>query len=128
MSKSKEDLINYRIFKSEKALEAAKGLVELENYDGATNRLYYSAFYVVSAALLQLDVVVKTHSGVRSKFHELLVKNGRIKKSSGQHYNVLFSNRQDADYTDFIDFPKEEVEELLGTTKAFVEEIKKLLL
>lgn len=127
MKKSKGDLIQYRIQKCDKALKAAEGLVDLEDYDGAINRLYYSAFYAISAALLNYDVFVKSHSGVKSKFHELIIKPNKVDSKGGKLFNQLFDNRHDADYSDFVVFTKGEVDDLIQRTKEFVSEIKLLV-
>jgi len=127
MKRSKGDLIQYRIQKCDRAFKAAAGLADLEDYDGAINRLYYSAFYAISAALLNYDIIVKSHSGVKSKFHELIIKPNKVDSKSGKLFNQLFDNRHDADYSDFVVFTKENVDDLIQRTKEFISEIKLLI-
>ncbi|MCW3109591.1 MAG: hypothetical protein JWQ09_4097 [Segetibacter sp.] len=93
MKRSKGDLIQYRIQKCDNAFTAAEGFANLEDYDGAINRLYYSAFYAISAALLNYDIFVKSHSGVKSEFHELIIKPNKVDSKSGKLFNQLFDNR-----------------------------------
>ena len=64
-----ESLILSKIRKAEQRLLEAKVLFENSFYDSVVNRLYYALFYSVNGCLLMKEIVVKTHSGVKSKFH-----------------------------------------------------------
>lgn len=62
------------------------------------NRLYYSAFYAVSAALLDRQVSFMKHAGVRASLHRELVKTGLLEEKWGKLYDRLFEDRQEGDY------------------------------
>ncbi len=85
------------------------------------------AFYAVSALLLKKDVYTKTHSGLKSKFNEEIIKNGKWPSTIGEIYNHLFNLRANGDSGDFIIFTKEEIEPLIERIKERINEIKKLI-
>ena len=66
MSYQKDDLIQYRLNKSQTTLHEAKSLADNGFWNGAANRLYYSCFYAVIALLAQSDNSARTHQ--RSTF------------------------------------------------------------
>ncbi len=76
---------------------------------------------------MNYDIFVKSHSGVKSKFHELIIKQNKVDSKSGKLFNQLFDNRHDADYQDFVVFTKENVDDLIQRTKDFITELKQLI-
>ncbi|NJM15176.1 MAG: HEPN domain-containing protein [Bacteroidales bacterium] len=50
---SKAEYINYRVSKSKETYEDALILAEKGRWNSCVNRLYYSAYYLVSALLYQ---------------------------------------------------------------------------
>lgn len=56
MTGSKTDLIKYRLHRAKETFEDAKILGERHRWNSAVNRLYYAAFYAVSALLLKSDL------------------------------------------------------------------------
>ena len=100
----KQELINHRVQRSQETFEDAILLASKEHWSSVVNRLYYAAFYAVSALLLQMDVYSKTHTGLKSKFHEHFIKTQKLSYGAGKIYDELFSYRQDGDYSDFITY------------------------
>lgn len=127
MKKSVNDLIKYRIHRSEATLNEAEALEKINQWNGVVNRLYYVAFYSVSALLLKKDIYTKTHSGLKSKFNQEIIKKGELDANFGETYNQLFNLRTNGDYGDFIVFTKEEIEPLIEKTKNLIAGIKKLI-
>lgn len=127
MKRNVNDLIQYRINRSDVTFKEAKALAEIEQWNGVINRLYYVAFYAVSALLLRKEIYTKTHSGLKSKFNEEIIKKGKLPSNLGEIYNQLLELRANGDYGDFIVFTKEEVEPLIERTKKLINEIKKLI-
>lgn len=70
MTGSKEDLIEYRLFRAKDTLDDAKILAEKNKWNSAINRLYYASYYAVTALLLNADLKPSTHNGVKSNFTE----------------------------------------------------------
>ena len=60
----KKALIGYRKQKAYDSLKEAKAVAQLGFWNLAGNRLYYAAFHMASALLLDKGIVAKTHSGV----------------------------------------------------------------
>ncbi len=120
-------LIRYWWEKSEAGLRAAKREFEAEAFSFAVNRLYYAAFYAVSAALFDRRLFFKKHSGVRAAFHREFVKPGFIDVKWGKFYDRLFEDRQEGDYVAFIKFEKDYVNEQLRESKEFLKMVKPLI-
>ncbi len=87
MSYSKKDLINYRIDRAEETLADARLLVSEKRWHSATNRLYYSCFYIVSAYMIYAGNTATTHSGLKFLFNKELVKAGTVSKADGVLFN-----------------------------------------
>jgi uncharacterized protein (UPF0332 family) len=73
------------------------------------------------------DVIVKTHSGAKNKFHLLFIKQRIISETTGKLIDYLFGLRSDADYGDFTTYSREDVEPLLDETNTAILEIRKWL-
>ncbi len=110
MKEHKTELINYRISRAKETFEDAKILANKERWNSVINRLYYAAFYAVSALLLYHDLKPTTHTGAKSNFSEFFIKPGIISKELGKKYSQLFSWRHKGDYADLFDFNREKSE------------------
>ena len=64
----RSEMVRYWWSRSLDSLASARREVEAGSYAFAMNRLYYAAFYSVSAALLEREQSFKKHSGVRAAF------------------------------------------------------------
>ena len=64
----RDSYINYRLDKAKETFEVAALLVENGKWNSAINRLYYAAYYAVSALLIKSNVEAKTHAGVKRQF------------------------------------------------------------
>ena len=84
--------------KSYEANESATVLLEHRQYAGCVNRLYYAAFYALSAVLAKRGLSYGKHSAVRASMHRDFVKTGLLSADAGMIYNRLFEWRQKADY------------------------------
>lgn len=109
MTGSKKDLIQYRLHRAKDTYADAELLADSERWNSAINRLYYSAYYAVTALLLDPDLNSTTHNGAKSKFSESFIKTRKISKEFGKIYSQLFTWRQKGDYDDLFDFEKDKV-------------------
>ena len=66
----------------------------------AANRLYYAAYYAVSALLISYKYEASTHNGVIQMFGKVFLRNNIIDKKYGKTFNQLFSLRLTGDYED----------------------------
>ena len=90
MKEHKTELINYRISRAKETFEDAKILANKERWNSVINRLYYAAFYAVSALLLYHDLKPTTHTGAKSNFSEFFIKPGIISKELGKNTHNFF--------------------------------------
>ena len=125
--KNLSDIVRYWIEKSKDSLDAAKDELKSNRLSFSVNRIYYACFYTVSAVLLYKGYRFKKHSGVRSAFHQHLIKEGLISQDDGKFYDVIFEARQRGDYIELVSFKKEKVEEWLNQAEMFVRTLKRLV-
>jgi uncharacterized protein (UPF0332 family) len=125
MKDSKDDLIKYRLKRAWDTLDDARLLADNDKWNSAINRLYYSAFYAVSALLLEKGLNPTTHNGAKSNFTQYFIKTGEISIEIGKTYSQLFTWRQKGDYSDLFDFDKNKVEPYFGPVKTLITTIEK---
>ena len=102
--------------------------VQYEFWNSCVNRLYYACFHAVRALLTAKDVNdVKTHAGVWSMFNLHIVRPGLIPHDQAAFYSTLMDCRSEADYDDFQEFSREEVESFMEGTRVFLQQIKDLV-
>lgn len=127
MKKTKEEILSFRLKKSDTVLKEAKSLIEDDYWEGAITRLYYSAFHALSALMLHRDIRIKSHVGAKAMFELHFVKTGEVDKEWSKFYTKFFENRNDSDYEDFAVFTREDVMPLLPETEEFIAVIKRLI-
>ena len=120
-------VVAYWFEKAEESLKSAKREFEAGSLSFAMNRVYYSAFYAVSALLIAHSLSFKKHSGVRAAFHKKFVKPGLVERRWGRFYDQLFEDRQEGDYVVFITFEPAYVEKQLSECAQFIEQIRPLI-
>ncbi len=128
MTGSKEDLINYRLFRAKDTLDDARILVDNKKWNSAINRLYYASYYAVMALLLASDLNPTTHNGAKSNFTEHFVKTEKIGKEYGRIYSQLFTWRQKGDYDDLFDFSEERVLPYLNPVSKLISIIEEMII
>ncbi len=126
-SEQADDLIAYRIGRSKETFEEALMMRRAGHWNTCANRLYYAAFYAVSALLARHGFSSSKHTGVKSLFNQYFVKTGKMDKDAGRLSNRLFDARQEGDYMDFVYFDKNTVEPLIGQTEIFLNSICKII-
>lgn len=120
-------MVDYKFQKAIRTLEQAKGNIELKYWEVIANRLYYAAYYAVSALLLANKISVKTHNGVIQMFGMKFVKTNIVDAEFGKLYNRLFSLRLTGDYNDSYTLSEDDVVSLVEPTEKFIAEIRKLV-
>lgn len=119
-------LILYRLNRAEETLAEARLLGQAEHWNACANRLYYAAFYAVSALLVRDGRVAAKHSGIKAMFNQYYVKLNVVTKEHGRLYNRLFDLRQEGDYLDFVFLDAERVAPLIEDTAVFIDHIRAL--
>ncbi len=127
---NEEDKLLYianRLERSDKALQEVSVLAEMQHYNTAISRLYYSLFYVVSAYLAKNDLVSKTHAGALHHFNKEIVKPGKIDKSYAKSYAKAFQMRQVGDYGDLEEFTLEDLNAIQPAIIELIKQVKQLI-
>ena len=128
MSYSKEELAKYRLERAKESLEEAKILGFSDHWNTASNRLYYGCFYIASSYLVINNFQASTHAGIKNAFNKELIKTGKLEAKYGLLYNKLFNLRQDADYRDYRDVTKEEIQPMIDQVEDLIRQVERLLI
>ena len=120
-------LIAYRLQRAVETLEEAHLMQSISHWNTCANRLYYAAFYAVSALLVRDSHVSSKHSGVKALFNRHYVKLNIVTKEDGRLYSRLFDLRQEGDYLDFVSLDAETIEPFVEATALFIDTIRLLL-
>jgi uncharacterized protein (UPF0332 family) len=123
----REEMVRYWWRKARDSMASAKREYGAGAYSFAMNRLYYAAFYAVSAVLLDREQTFKKHSGVRAAFHRQFVRTGIVDLKWGQLYDQLFEDRQEGDYVEFVSFEPEYVAYQMERCSEFLDALRPLL-
>jgi hypothetical protein len=120
-------LIQYRTNRAEETLEETKLAIENNRLHLAANRIYYSAFYVVSALALKKGFKTSKHSQLLSWFNKEFVKKELIDMNLGKFYLDAFEMRQESDYDDLVSFDLKYIQAKLTLAEDFVKKIKEFI-
>lgn len=115
------------IERANKYLKSSKMLLEGEDYESSVSRSYYAMFYSAEAALLTKNMSFSSHRAVISAFGEHFVKTDIFSREMGKELNRAFEKRQLGDYEYTFVISKEEAEEILVSSKEFVEKVTQYL-
>jgi uncharacterized protein (UPF0332 family) len=113
------ELSRYRIRRARETFDEVPILLENGLWNTAVNRLYYASYYAVIALLIQNEINVNTHAGVRQMFGLHFAKTGVVASELGRFYSSLFTMRQSANYKDYLD--------LLEPANELIKRIEELL-
>lgn len=123
----RHDVVVYRLEKVNRTLDEARTLTAFKYWSLIANRLYYAAYYAVSALLVAYGYNVKSHEGTISQFSLHFAKSGIVPKEMGKFYHDLFELRLKGDYSDRFDLTEEEVMPLFEPTEQLIDKITTLV-
>ncbi len=123
----KKAIIDYRKQKAYDNLNEAKEVAKLGFWNLAGNRLYYSAFHMASALLLDKGFTARSHSGVIHLVGAQFIAKGLLDKSYGRLFSRLFGLRQSGDYDDLYDATEDEVSPYIERTLVFITDMENLI-
>ncbi len=112
---------------AEESLESARRELEYGSFVFAFNRIYYTAFYAVSAVLMQDGRHFTKHAAVRSALHRDLIHTRKLRPEHGVFFDRAFENRQQGDYWPFFTFAPEDVQQEIAACASFLEDIRPLI-
>jgi len=123
----KKALSKYRLEKAEKLIEDAEILLKESRWESSVNRSYYAVLSAAKAALILFGIDPKTHEGVKTMINKKLVLDGFIPKEYGKWFRNLLSEREDADYADYVTIDSSDAEEAYKNASSFTEKIKEVI-
>lgn len=126
-SDERQAIVIFRLQKAEATLEEAKGNMQMQYWAVVANRVYYAAYYAVSALLIYNGFDAQTHGGIIRLFGLHFISKGIISRESGRLYSKLFELRQTGDYDDVYMLSKEDVDNLIEPTQNLINEVRVLM-
>lgn len=121
------DDLEMGIAKAEECLSDSIYLYEGNRYEAVVNRAYYCMFKIVQTLLLDKDVYTKTHSGAKSKFHEIFLKANLLPAPLGKIFQDAFDIRQNADYEFEIEITEGSAKQTFEDATFFLKTVKEFL-
>ena len=95
---SLEEQLRLMLQKATRSLNAAQRHIEEGDYDFASSRAYYAAFYAMEAALLTKELSFSRHTGVISGFNQHFIRTAIFPREFSKLIARLFRERQVGDY------------------------------
>lgn len=83
-AEERHDVVEYRLEKAGKTLEEAKANIAFKYWSLIANRLYYAAYYAVSALLVANGYLPKSHEGTIHLFGLHIVNEGILPQEMGK--------------------------------------------
>lgn len=120
------DVVIYRLEKAQTTLEQAKGVLNLRYWEIIANRLYYAAYYAVSALLISNGYQVKSNEGIVTLFGLHFVKEGIVPQKIGRFFNHLLELKLNGDYSDNNNLTEEDVLPLFEPTEQLIDQVSAL--
>lgn len=126
-SEDRRNLVIYRMNRANETIQEAVYNANGGYFNTAVNRLYYAAYYAISALLLHNGHATSTHAGIKALFSLHFIRTGILDVEYGQTFLTLFENRQSGDYEDFVYCDLGLFNQLLPKTEALIAAISDLL-
>lgn len=121
-------VVTYRLEKAERAMEQAKANLPMQFWEVIANRMYYAAYYAVSALLIAHGLAAKTHETIVRLFGLHFIKTGILPTEQGKLYNKLFTLRLTGDYNDHYNLDEQDVIPLVEPTEKLIKDVAALTL
>lgn len=124
---TQKDLALYRIQTAKSTLDAARILLDAEEYRGANNRAYYAAFYAINAVHALEGNSYKRHKDAIGNFNKNFVKTGIFPKEIGRKVSEMEEIRHASDYDDFYIASKEESVRQIAVADELIQLVEKYI-
>lgn len=98
---TRKDLVLYRIQTAKSDLNAARILLDTEEYKGANNRAYYAVFHAINAVHALKGNGYKRHKDAIGYFNKDYVKTAIFPRELGRKISETEEIRHASDYDDF---------------------------
>lgn len=120
-------IVELNKIKSLSTLDDALFLIENNKFHIAVNRIYYSAYYMITCFALKDGFETSKHSQLLGWFNKNYVSKGIVDVESGKKVMRLFELRNKADYDIYAVFSKNETIELYNDCKIFTDKLADIL-
>ena len=121
------DLSQKELTRANKALLAARTLLESQLYQDCVSRSYYAVLHAAKAALTTVGVEPESHHAVRRMFGLHLVKSGKIEKEFAVILTAQQEDREIGDYDIYVEIEQDRAAKSVHDAEKFVERIDKYL-
>jgi len=109
--------------KAVRSLRAAERNLTNGDYDFASSRAYYAAFYAIEAVLLTKNLSFSRHEATISAFNQQFVKTGDFPKNFSKLISRLFRERQIGDYDFDVSIVEDEARKDIEFARIIVEAV-----
>jgi len=124
----RNELIKFRIEQARETISDAEILIQFKKFRSAVNRIYYGMFYCLLALGIKHQFESSKHQQLIGWFNKNFIHTGKIDEKYGLMLRDAFKDRQKGDYEVYVQFTKEEVDEMFADLKLFVIEIENHLM
>jgi hypothetical protein len=121
------ELSQKELNRAQKALLAAKTLLENQLYEDCVSRAYYAVLHAAKAALIKVGVEAESHQAVRRMFGLHLVKTGNIEKDFVSILTAQQEDREIGDYDIHIEIEQDTALKRVLDAEKFIQRIEKYL-
>lgn len=118
---SREDLVLYRIQTAKSDLNAARILLQAEEYKGANNRAYYAVFHAINAVHALNGNGYKRHKDTIANFNKNYVKTKIFSREIGRKVSEVEEVRHASDYDDFYLASRDETKRQIAVADELIQ-------
>ena len=122
-----QQITAYWLEKAHEDIASARDDFSDNRLQNAVRNSYFACFHAFTALLFENGKAFKKHKEVRSALHRDYIKTGKIEIAWGKHYDWLFENRHEADYSPLVNFVPAEVGEVIERSEEFVKRTERLV-
>ena len=126
--KDRNEIIKYRLEQAEDTIRDVDLLISYDRLPAAVNRIYYGIFYALLALSTKYSFETSKHAQLIGWFNKNFIHSEIFEERFGQIVNKSFNRRTKGDYDTFVDFDRENIEEMFHEMKDFIVVIRYFLI
>lgn len=120
-------LVNLELAKAHETFEEIEILRNAGKWNGAANRIYYSAFHAVNALFIYDGIQSARHKASHALFSLHYIKTGKLPVEFGRLYNNLQTLREKSDYNCFYQVTEQDIADSVEQVRQFIDTIEKFI-
>ena len=114
------DLARYRVEQAYMDVKSAKMLLEINDYRGANNRVYYAIYHAISVVYALEEKAYKRHKDALGNFNKDYIRTEVFPKEYGKRIVKAEEIRHASDYNDFYIAKKEDTIKQIETAELLI--------